>query len=177
MFGDYEGDGDGYQIHGSRPTKWQSVVGWTDSQTRYPQWCRGAVEAAREERRRILRMVYAIEDRCALLREASSAASRVRWETRDAYDAAARNRAVSDEEVTSLSNAAWWAAADYARADRAYNALSTAGYRMRERLTEFDRADKHEHVVVPAHWHGPHCQTCKDANAVLAALEERGPKA
>ena len=84
---------------------------------------------------------------------------------------------MSDEDVAVLSNAAWWAQADYARADRAYTALFNAAYRMGERLAEFDRADKHESVPVAAHWHGPHCQTCKDANLALAALEERGPKA
>jgi len=177
MFGDYEGDGDGYQIHGSRPIKWQSVIGWTDSTTLYPNWGIAAVEAAREERRRILRMVYAIEDRRNILREASSKASRYRWETRDAYDKAAANRSISDEQVETLSNAAWWAEQDYIRAERGNSALFAAYFRMQERLSEFDKQDRHESVVIPAHWHGPYCQTCKDANAVLAALEERGPKA
>ena len=169
--------GDGYRSHQPRAPKWQEVIGWTDSQTMYPQWGIAAVEAAREERRRILRAVYACEDRSALLRDASSVASRLRWETRDAHEAAQRNWQVSDEEVETLSNAAWWAAFDYARADRAYNASFTAAYRMRDKLSEFDKKDKHESVVVPAHWHGAHCQTCKDANLALAALEERGPKA
>lgn len=169
--------GDGYRSHQPRMPRWQEVIGWTDSRTLHPQWAVPAVEAAREERRRILRMVYAIEDRCALLRDASSAASHLRWEKRDAFEAAQRNRAVSDQEVEVLSNAAWWAQADYDRANRAYNAISAAAYRMQDKLSAFDKADNHEHVSVGAHWHGPHCQTCKDANAALAALEERGPKA
>ena len=169
--------GDGYRSHEPRMPRWQDIIGWTDSQTMHPEWGKPAVEAARAARRQILRAVYACEDRHAILRDASSVASRLRWQTRDAHEAAQRNRQVSDEEVETLSNAAWWAAFDYARADRAYNAVFTAAYRMRERLAEFDKNDQHEHVLVPAHWHGPHCQTCKDANLALAALEERGPKA
>jgi len=168
--------GDGYRSHEPRLPRLEEVIGWTDSRTLHPEWGVAAVEAAREERRRILKMVYAIEERRDALREASSAASRVRWETRDAYDKAAANRAVPDEEVEVLSNTAWWAEQDYLRADRAYNALFSAASRMRERLSAFDKADNHESVVVPAHWHGPHCQTCKDASLVLQALEERGPR-
>jgi len=177
MFGDYEGDGDGYRPVDARKHRWQENIGWTDSRTLYPNWGVAAVEAAVTERRRILKMVYTIEDRRAIMRDRSSAASRYRWETRDAYDKAAANRSVSDEAVEVLSNAAWWAEFDYNRAERANSALFTAYLRMQERLSEFDRADRHESVVIPAHWHGPYCQTCKDANAVLAALEERGPKA
>ena len=168
--------GDGYRSHEPRRPRLREVMGRMDSETIYPAWGVAAVKAAREERRRIQGWLYAIRDRRDLLRDASFAASRYRWETRDAYDKAAANQAVPDEEVEILSNTAWWAEQDYLRADRAYNALFDAYTRMRDRLTDFDARDKHEHVIVPAHWHGPHCQTCKDASLVLQALEERGPR-
>jgi hypothetical protein len=170
MFGDYEGDGDGYRPVDASKHRWQTNIGWTDSRTLYPNWGIAAVEAAVTERRRILRMVYAIEDRRNIMRDRSSVASKYRWETRDAYDAAAKNRSITDAEVEVLSNTAWWAEQDYIRAERANSALFTASMRMQERLEAFDKADKHESVVVSAHWHGPHCQTCKDANLVLQAL-------
>ena len=168
--------GDGYRSHEPRPTRWQEVIGRTDGCKLYPEWVKPAVEAAREERRRILRMVAAIEERKRLVGNLSDETSRLRWQTRDDHEAAQRNRAVSDEAVEVLSNAAWWAAFDNARAERAHSALFDAVWRMRERLAAFDRAHNYEHVVVGAHWHGPHCQTCKDANLALKALEERGPR-
>ena len=173
----YEDIGDGYRSHEPRAPKWQGLTSQTPELRLYPEWVKPAMEAARVARRAILKAISAIEDRKAILSDASWEASRLRWETRDAHEAAQRDRAVSDEDVAILSNAAWWAAFDYARAEKAHSALFDAVYRMRDRLEAFDKADKHEHVLVAAHWHEYGCQTCKDANLALAALEERGPKA
>jgi hypothetical protein len=164
--------GDGYQLHESRPVRWQEVIGWTESSTRYPAFA----ASLQESRRKILIAVYAIEDRRDILRDASSAASKHRWQTRDAYDASARNLSISDEEVAVLSNAAWWAEQDYARADRAHNALFAAGWRMRDKLAVVDRDLQKVAVTTNAHWHAARCQICKDAELALAALEARGPR-
>ena len=168
--------GDGYRSHELRPTRWQEIIGRTDVCRLYPEWVKPAVEAARVERRRLLIAISAAEERKRLMGEVSDEASRLRWETRNAHEAGQRNRAVSDEDVEVLSDTAWWAQAEYNRTDRAYTALCNALYRTRERLEAFDKASTHEHVSVAAHWHGPHCQTCKDANLALQALEARGPR-
>ena len=173
----YEDIGDGYRSHEPRAPKWQGLTSQTQLRRLYPEWVKPAMEAARVARRAILKAISAIEERKRVVRDASSVASQLRWEKRDAFETAQRDRAVSDEDVAVLSNAAWWAQVDYDRAERAHSALFTAAYRMQDRLEAFDKADKHEHVVVPAHWHEYGCQTCKDANLALAALEERGPKA
>ena len=168
--------GDGYRRHEPRAPKWQGLTSQMPQRKLYPEWGKPAVAAAGVARRLLLVAISATEERKRIIDDAQSDASRARWQTRNAFEAAQRNRAVSDEDVAVLSNTAWWAEADYARASRADSALFDAVYRMRERLSAFDKADKHECVVVPAHWHEYGCQTCKDASLALAALEARGPR-
>jgi len=173
MFGDYDGDGDGYQIHGSRRVRWQDHIGWISSSTVYPTWGAYLVE----ERRRLLNCSYRIEERRNALREASSAASAYRWQTRDAYDKAAANRSISDKDVEVLSNTAWWAEQDYLRADKACNALFNALWKWQEKIRDIDKILEKIAITTPPHWHSSNCGICKEAAAALAALEERGPKA